>query len=143
MRDNVWLSKKLQHIWQSYFSDLPQSNKILVGFGRRSKSRLGSIKMARRPNLMDRFKKNHPVSIITLNGHFRSEMVPEFVVEAVLAHELVHYLHGFCSPHNRAFCYPHQGGVVNRVLKKRGAGDKLRAQKKWIKLNWKKFLNEA
>lgn len=142
MRDNDWLSQKLQYVWQTYFPDLAQNNEILVGFGRRSKSRLGSIRLVRRPTLSDKLYKVHPPSIITINGHFRSEEIPELVVETVLAHELVHYLHGFCSPHDQAFCYPHQGGVVNSELKKRGAGEILKSQKKWIKIHWKQFLNE-
>lgn len=131
-RNNHWLENRLRLIWQRYFSDLKQKNPILIGFGRRSRTRLGSIK----------YNKRSKTSVITLSGYFRNSEIPEFVIDAILAHELVHYLHGFSSPHSRAWRYPHQGGVVNKELRDRGLEETLKLQKQWIKKYHGKFFSK-
>ncbi len=131
-RNNAWLENRLRKIWQRYFSDLKQKNPIFIGFGRRARSRLGSIK----------YHKRSKTSIITLSGYFKNKEIPEFVIDAVLAHELVHYLHGFSSSYPRAWRYPHQGGIVNKELKKRGLGETLQLQKQWIKKYHGKFFSK-
>ncbi|MFH1749966.1 MAG: hypothetical protein ABH837_03705 [bacterium] len=131
-RNNRWLENRLRLIWQRYFDDLEQKNPILVGFGRKARTRLGSI----------RYHKKTKTSIITISGYFKNLEIPEFIIDAVLAHELVHYLHGFSSSHPRAWRYPHQGGVVSQELKDRGLEETLRFQKKWIKKNHAKYFTE-
>lgn len=126
MRDHKWLMHKLAAIWTRYFSDVQQINPVLVRFGRSAKTRLGSIKLGRK-------KIN---TYITLTGFLQDERVPEFVIEAVLAHELAHYAHGFNSPHQQLLHYPHKHRVVDRELTKRGLGDIVLLQKKWLKDNW-------
>ena len=48
------------------------------------------------------------------------ELIPEYVIDTTVAHELVHYMHGFFSPHQRLYKHPHKGGIVTKELKKRG-----------------------
>ncbi len=131
-RDHRWLKNRLAMIWQRFFPDVRIANNVFVKFGRPTKTRLGSIKLGRR--------KIDPNTIITINGFFQDPEIPEFVVDGVLAHELTHYAHGFCSPHQQYHRYPHQGGVVRREMIDRGLKDLLQLEKRWIKENWVKYL---
>lgn len=131
-RTNKWLKERLFYLWQRYFSDIAISNTIIIKFGQSARTRLGSIKPGRI------YKKEH--SIITINGYFQDPEIPQFVVDAVIAHEFMHYAHGFASPHRQAFRYPHQGGVVDWDLKERGLADILKLQKRWLKNNWRNYL---
>ena len=45
-------------------------------------------------------------------------------------------MHGFQSPYEQKFRYPHQGGIVDKELKKRGFGLLLKLEKEWVKSNW-------
>ncbi len=133
-RDHNWLKERLQMIWQKYFPDVQIVNNIFVKFGRPATTRLGSIKYGR--------IKTNPNTIITINGHFKNPEIPEFVIDGVLAHELTHYAHGFCSPHQQAFRHPHRNGVVKNEMISRGLQNLLKLEKKWVKENWVKFLKE-
>ena len=133
-RDYKWLKFRLEQIWQRYFPDVQLANNVFVKFGRPAATRLGSIKYGRR--------KENPNTIITINGHFKNPEIPEFVVDGVLAHELTHYTHGFCSPLEQSFRHPHKGGVVHREMIGRGLEDLLKLEKKWIKENWTEFLKK-
>ncbi len=126
-RDNAWLQMILDKIWDNYFADVPQENDVRIAFGRRAKRRLGSISMD---------PHESATSLITINGLFKSQDVPEFVVEATIFHELTHYAHGFNSPLNRAQAHPHAGGVMRREFADRGLLDLYTQQKRWLKLNW-------
>ena len=92
IRDEAWLQQLLDETWDAYFADVPQENDVRIVFGRRTKRRLGSISLD---------PKNQEVSIITMNGLFRREEVPEQIILATLVHELTHYAHGFNSPLNQ------------------------------------------
>jgi hypothetical protein len=134
MRTNPWLAERLDAIHQQYFSDVPIRNVIMVKFGRESRSRFGSI-IAR-----ERKGYTQPISYITINSLFRDETVPEYVIDATLAHEFTHYTHGFHSPLERRYPYPHRGGIVDKELVQRGAGELLKLQKAWIKKESRAFL---
>ena len=133
-RDNKWLKARFKYIKDYYFPDVEIKNHLVVKFGRPCTTRLGSIKKGRR---IEEFN-----SIITINGHFRDEAIPTFVVDAVLAHEFMHYTHGFASPHEQAYRHPHKGGVVDGGLRERGLTDILKAEKVWIKANWVPYLQK-
>lgn len=134
MRDNQWLAERLQNIHRQYFADVIIQNTVFVRFGRSSRTRLGSI--------IAKPKKGHalPVTYININSLLKNETVPEYVVDATLAHEFVHYTHGFHSPLKQQFKYPHQGNIVNKELKSRGAGELLAQQTAWLKKEYRAFL---
>lgn len=132
MRDNIWLKNRLEYLWDKHFPDVDVANTVIVRFGRPAKTRLGSIKFGRRT--VD------PNTYITITGYFRSDDVPDFVVDAVLAHELAHYAHGFFSPHERLHAHPHKHGIVDNELTTRGLGDILKLQKRWLKQHWREFI---
>jgi hypothetical protein len=135
MRDHKWLKNRLELIWQTYFPDVGIANNVIVKFGRPSVTRLGSIKYGRETLSV----RN---SIITINGYFQDPTIPEYVIDAVLAHELTHYAHGFCSPHAQAYRHPHQGGVVKNEIVDRGLKNLLKLEKKWIKENWREYIKK-
>lgn len=131
-RNNQWLKNRTLYIIKRYFSDIEINNSLIIKFGRPCNTRLGSIKPSK-------FGSNK-YSIITINGHFQDIEIPEFVIDAVIAHEFMHYAHGFASPHKQAYRHPHKGGVVDWDLKERGLGDVLKLQKQWVKNYWKNYL---
>jgi hypothetical protein len=131
LRDEIWLQELFDTAWDTYFADVPQVNDVRVVFGRRAKRRLGSISLD--PN-------DRTVSIITMNGLFRLEEVPEYVVLSTMIHELTHYAHGFNSPLAQAQAHPHAGGVMRREFAERGALALYQEQKKWLKANWPALL---
>lgn len=121
-RDNNWLLSRLDDIWEKYFSDIPQKNKVFISFGRFAKYRLGSI----------RLNKKTQASIIIITSMFKDVSIPQSVVDHTIGHELVHYAHGFSSTHPRLHRYPHAGGVVKKEMGERGMGHLYDAYKQWI-----------
>ena len=130
MRDNIWLERELEGIWQRYFPDVEKLNKVEIKFGRKARTRLGSIR-----SLPD------GSSLVLINSLLKQLQIPDFVIKATIAHELVHYAHGFSSPHKQKYSHPHKGSVVKNDMHQRGMGEILVLQKKWIKNNWKDFLD--
>lgn len=131
-RDHKWLKYRLETIWQQHFSDVAIANNVFVKFGRPAITRLGSIKYGR--------KCEDPNTIITINGYFKDPEIPEYVIDAVLAHELTHYAHGFFSPHEQHHRYPHKGSVVKNEMTDRGLEKIMKAEKVWIKTNWRNYI---
>lgn len=147
MRDNIWLEEKLNKIWQTYFSDVPRENEVIIKFGCKARTRLGSIRSAKSKEY--EIKKNinkpraprpAPNTLIMITGYFKDETVPEYIIDLTIAHELCHYAHGFSSPLPQLYKYPHQGGLVDKELEKRGLLRELQKQKKWLKLEWPKII---
>ncbi|MEO7617398.1 MAG: hypothetical protein ABIS59_01000 [Candidatus Saccharibacteria bacterium] len=130
-RDNAWLQQLLDTTWDSYFSDVAQDNDVRILFGRRAKRRLGSISLD---------PSDRTISIITMNGIFRSPEIPEFVIQATLVHEMTHYAQGFNSPLAQAQAHPHAGGVMKREFTERGLLELYLTQKRWLKVNWPSVL---
>lgn len=149
MRTDSWLEEKMWWLLENYFADVPVKNNITIKFGRRAKQRLGSIKRMERARPHAHFlhqlvggeylNKNSD-SIVTITGHFRNEEVPDFVVISTIAHELVHYAHGFSSPLEQRFRHPHQGGIVKKEMNVRGLGDIYKKSEKWLKESWRVYL---
>jgi hypothetical protein len=129
-RDQLYLQRLFDNTWQAYFSDIAQE-KVRVEFGRRARSRLGSISLDRH---------NREVSLIRLNGLFRDPQIPEFVLQATLVHEITHYAHGFHSPLQQKFRHPHAGGVMRREFAERGLVWLYERQQAWLKQNWPEIV---
>jgi hypothetical protein len=125
-RDEAWLQQMLDKIWDNYFLEVPQDNDVRIVFGRRAKRRLGSIGL----------DQDGRTSVITMNAIFKNPNIPEYVVEATLVHELIHYAHGFNSPLQRARQHPHAGGVMRQEYAEKGLLELYQQQKRWLKANW-------
>ena len=130
-RDDNWLQELLDNVWDQHFADVPQINDVKIEFGRRAKRRLGSIRLD---------PTDKKTSIITMNGIFKLDAIPEFIVKATLVHELTHYAHGFNSPLNQQQKHPHAGGVMRKEFEDRGLLELYKDQKKWLKENWAEIL---
>jgi hypothetical protein len=133
MRDDKWLFEKLDEVWDNYFSDVPQDNDVRIVWGRRARTRLGSIKPGEK-------RGGHRETIITINSLFKDKFIPEYVILGTIAHELTHYAHGFHSPIEQKFATPHAGGIIHQELHQRGLGDLHKKQKKWLKENWREYV---
>lgn len=79
---------------------------------------------------------------ITINSHFKDAIIPEYVIDAVIGHELCHYVHGFSSPLPQLARHPHKGGIVNNEMSERGMGELEKKQKRWIKQHWVEYLKK-
>ena len=139
MRTNEWLESRLEHIYKQYFGDIEASNDVYIEFGRKAKNQLGCIKKVFPKGVLNRIKGDFDTKII-INGYFRDESIPEYVVDATIAHELSHYAHGFSSPLPQKYRHPHKGGKVKHEMHSRGFEETLKRQKRWIKENWRNYL---
>jgi hypothetical protein len=133
LRDNNWLQAQLDHIWDTYFSEVPQNNIVRIEFGRKAKYRLGSIKID---------QSDAETSIITINSLFKDDTLPEEIVQATIVHELSHYAHGFNSPLPQKFSKPHAGGVMRQEFAERGLDSLYKYQRIWLKQNWPSVILE-
>ena len=128
MRNDIWLKEKLDKIWELLFPEVPRKNNVYIKFKGKSIRRFGCI------------KRKGKDSLIEINSLFKNEIVPEYVIDTTLAHELVHYMHGFSSPLPRKYKHPHKGGIVDKELIKRGFGHSLKLEKIWAKKDWEKIF---
>lgn len=131
MREEQWLAEKLNQIWNLLFPELERKNNVVVRFKGRWKNKFGHIKRL----------KNKDTEI-AINGLFKNEIIPEYVIDTTIAHELIHYSHGFQSPLPRKYKHPHAGGVVRRELLKRGFGHMIAKERYFVKKEWPRIFKE-
>lgn len=132
-RDDYWLSRELDRIWEAFFRDIPRVNTVEVTFARYWKNRLGLITLV----------EDSRTSLIGVNAYLKHPEVPDFVHTAIIAHEIAHYAHGFGSPLPRRYQYPHRGGVVVKELARRGLGQAQRAHQQWIHEHWQRICSKS
>lgn len=125
------LSLYLNQIWQHYFSDTPRVNHVEIEYSYPWKSRLGLIRLS----------LDASVSFIGINALLQLPQVPEYVLITTIAHELVHYTHGFGSPLPRRCKHPHANHVVDRELEARTLGEYLYQCNAWIDKHWYSFYD--
>jgi hypothetical protein len=135
MRNDTYLERRLKRIWKKYFRDVPCLNKVEIKFGRRAQKRLGSI----REIFYTRDNKKFD-TLILINGHFKDPSVPDFIIDATIAHELCHYAQGFASPLPQLSSFPHRGGLVEEELVNRNLGELVLSETDWLNKNWTTFL---
>lgn len=116
----------LDCIWQHYFADVQRVNEVQIAYCRPWKTRLGLIRMS----------LDTTISFIGINSLLRSPQVPECVLLTTIAHEVVHYVHGFGSPLPRLYEHPHADNVVERELERRELGPALHECDTWIEEQW-------
>ena len=131
MRDDLFLRNRLEYIWNTGFNDIEKKNKIYIMFKGNWKNKFGHIKML-----------HNGSSEIVVNGYFKNPKVPEWIIDLTIAHELVNYSNGFNSPLPKLFKHPHQGGIVDKDLKKRGFNELIKMEKNWIEKEWKIIARE-
>lgn len=135
MRDDYWLRERMDNMWKMLFPEVERGNVVVTRFKGRWKNKFGHIKKLKNGN-----------TEIAINSIFMNDIIPEYIIDLTLAHEMVHYMHGFNSPLPKQFKHPHAGGVVNRELKKRGFGHLIVKEREWVKNEWppiaQKFVKE-
>ncbi len=122
-----YLTSKTASLIRENFPDRGINNLLVVKWGKRWRNTLGHIKP---------LENTEFGSVIEINSLMKSTEVPEFVIDAVLMHELVHYFQGFGSNHERKSKHPHKGGVVDKELSRLGWNEITKKSDKWIKENW-------
>ena len=132
-RNISWLHARAEYIWQRHFADIPQDTPIRVRWGQRSYRRLGSIILKHSPSGV-------AYSQITISSLLQDLEIPTLVIDQIIAHEIVHYVHGFGSERKRDLSHPHQGGVIVKEFQKRGLWELYRYYQSWMKINWVNFL---
>jgi hypothetical protein len=125
------LTHYLNQIWRDHFADTPRVNHVYIDYCYPWKSRLGLIRLS----------KDQSTSFIGINTLLLLQQVPEEVLITTIAHELVHYVHGFGSPLPRYYKHPHANNIVDRELEQRNLGDYLRRCHAWIDKNWYSFYD--
>lgn len=129
-RDEKWLNERLVQIWRLLFPDVEKANEVKAVFKGKWKNKFGHI------------VKKKKETEIAINGLFSEPIVPEYVIDATLAHELIHYMHGFGSPLKQKYKHPHKGGVVTKELLKRGFGHSMRLERGFYKRLWPVIYKE-
>lgn len=137
----------MYELWENHFSDVPRKNLVIIKFGRGAKRQLGCITWATKKTRgieqhLEKVKiqDDKKISVIRITSKFKDETIPEDVVIGTIAHEMCHYAHGFNSPLNQIYDHPHKGGVIRKEMEKRELGDIYRFSKKWLKINWEKYI---
>ena len=150
MRDNDWLAEKLYYLWENHFVDVPRKNPVVIKFGKKSYRQLGSISWANsktkgiRP-LLTQLNEDYDdkrISLITVTSYFKDEEIPEIVVMGTIAHEMIHYSHGFHSPLQQLYDHPHKGGIIRKDMYKRDLKEVYTFSKKWLKTTWRDYLKK-
>ncbi len=124
LRDDAWLESRLLHLWNTYYHEGPAGYPIQVNFGRAARYRYGSI-----------FNQGRTCRIL-INGVFAHPDVPEYVVDATIAHELAHYVHGYASGLPKLHSHPHRGGVIDKEMALRGCYFLEERAGEWRKNHW-------
>lgn len=148
MRDNQYLADKLYFLWENYFVDVPRKNPVLIKFSKKSYRQLGCITWAKSntrgvKSLLSQLNEDYDdkrISLINITGYFRDEDIPDEVVMGTIAHEMIHYAHGFHSPLQQLYDHPHKGGVIRKEMVKRDLGDLYQFARKWLKANWQSYI---
>ena len=128
-RDEQWLADLLEQIWERHFPDTPRVNRVRVSYGGTWKSRLGLITMS----------EDEKTSYIQVNALLGYPQIPEYITFITIAHEMVHYAHGFGSPLPRRYKHPHRGGIVKRELTRRGIVREYALYDAWVYDHWYDF----
>lgn len=150
VRDNKWLEEQMFDLWEMYFNDVPRKNLVVIKFGRRAQRQLGCIKWVRNNTKIKGFMRRKldelkvqddtRVSLITVTSHYKDLEIPEYVVQETIAHEMIHYAHGFFSPLKQIYDHPHKGGIIRKEMVARGLEPIYKASKKWLRAHWSNYL---
>ncbi len=127
MRDDQWLRDRFKLLWDLYFRDTQIVYPITIRFGPSARSRFGSIRAKGKQ------------SLILINGIFRHQDLPEFVIDGTIVHELAHYVHGFGSGLPQKYENPHRGGVIGKELASRNCQHLETRADEWRAANWASF----
>ncbi len=127
MRTDEWLNQRFQSILRAHFYDVELVNPVDINYGIRARRRLGSIALV------------NGRSVIRINRLLAEDIVPQYVVDATIGHEMSHYVHGFGSTLTRKFKHAHRGSVVDIEMDSRGMQEIRLQASAWVRENWGTF----
>jgi hypothetical protein len=133
LRDSAWLNEELASLWKRHFADVSHANRVEIRFAASWKTRLGMISLS----------SDRQTSNISINGLLRLPEAPVYIARITIAHELVHYAHGFGSPLPTRHRHPHRGRIVERELRGRGLGAEYEVYQAWIRNHWWDFYDQV
>ena len=133
LRDSRWLKEELRYLWANFFADTLRANTVEVSFAGSWKSRLGVISLS----------EDKQTTHIGINSLLSLPEAPYYVARITIAHEMVHYSHGFGSPLPRLYRHPHRGRIVEKELLARGFGQEYRVYQEWIRNHWYDFYERC
>jgi len=133
LRDSQWLKQEMEYLWTHFFADIPRVNVVEVRFAGSWKSRLGVISLS----------EDTRTSYIGINSLLSLPEAPYYVSRITVAHELVHYAHGFGSPLPRQHRHPHRGRIVEKELLARGFRQEWVVYHDWIRNHWYDFYDSC
>ena len=133
LRDSDWLRHELEYLWSRFFADTPRANAAEITFAGSWRNRLGVISLS----------EDSLTSYIGINSLLSFPEAPRVLTTITIAHELVHYAHGFGSPLPRRHRHPHRGRVVERELRARGLREELESYQRWIDDHWYDFYDRC
>ena len=133
LRNGEWLQDQTEKIWSQRFPDMPRKNDVDVSFAESWKSRLGVISLS----------VDGSTSYIGINSLLSLPEAPDCIARITLAHEMVHYLHGFGSSLPRRHRSPHRGRIVEKELFARGFYDEYQIYEEWIAESWFDFYERC
>lgn len=130
MRDDLWLQTRFEQVWSLFFPEVEKKD-VYVRWKGKWKNKFGHIK-----------KGKKGMTEIAINSLFKDLRVPEDMVKLTMAHEIVHYMHGFHSHLPKRFDHPHEGGIVDKVLVEKGFKYAMKQEKEWLKNEWQTLFKE-
>jgi len=103
---------------------LPEEIQITIKIGRKARRVLGSVKLV------------SGISRITISRFLCDFRVPEFVLQEVILHELIHIKTGHGSTLQKEYQHAHRGGVIRKEMKEVGQEELFLQSDEWVKANW-------
>jgi predicted metal-dependent hydrolase len=127
-RDN----ESLKNIVSKYEKELEISEdvKIKITWGRAAKRILGSVRL------------KNGISVIKISKYLGDPKVPEFVLEEVILHELIHIKTGHGSVTEKKYKHAHRGGIIKKEMAQVGHEDLYLKSNAWLKENWFSYLKQ-
>lgn len=116
----------LENIAEKYriLLNIPETVAIKIIWGKNAKRVLGSVRLLK------------DISIIRMSSYMKDYNVPEYVLEEVILHEMIHIKTGHGSTLEKSYQHAHRGGVIRKEMQKVGKEELFDITEKWIKENW-------
>ena len=119
-------NKELEEILARFKAllNILDSVSISIKFGKKAKRTLGSVRL------------KGESSIIYITKYMVDYSVPDYVIEEVILHELIHIKTGYGSIMQKTSRHAHRGGVIKKEMLEIGKSNIYELSQIWIKKNW-------
>ena len=107
---------------------IPDTVKIKIRWGRKAKRVLGSVRLLK------------DVSVIRISQYLADFNVPDYVLEEVILHEMIHIKTGYGSSIEKQYKNAHRGGIIRKEMDAVGKAQLYDESDAWVKKNWYKHV---